>query len=245
MPALTRLNRRTEKVAEHVAREIVHDCADLPAGSVLPSESAMVDKYQVSRGSLREALRILEVQGLLLLKPGPRGGPIFTRSQPEKLAQMLSLHFHIGKARYRDLVDARLALEPMLAGLAAARSDREAVRGLDVFVAIPTPEQLEDEEYVLTAASFHSAIGQLCGNPVLSILTDSMLHLVIGQRRQDAMFDDVERHTILHDHSNIAKAIIDGNAKRAEKLMREHMVEWAERSYERYAGLIDAVVDWH
>ena len=70
--------RRAVKVAESVAREILHDIADrqLPPGATLPSEAEMVETFNVARASLREALRILEVYGLIRIKPGPGGGPV-------------------------------------------------------------------------------------------------------------------------------------------------------------------------
>ena len=68
---------RTVKASERVAQEIVRDIVrrGLETGDRLPLEAAMVEEYGVSRTSLREALRLLEVQGLISLKPGPGGGP--------------------------------------------------------------------------------------------------------------------------------------------------------------------------
>ena len=68
---------RTIKASERVAQEIVRDIVlrGLQTGDHLPLEAAMVDQYGVSRTSLREALRLLEVQGLISLKPGPAADP--------------------------------------------------------------------------------------------------------------------------------------------------------------------------
>ena len=69
--------RRTAKTAETVSAAIVHDVVSrrLAPGDMLPSEAAMLSQYKVSRASLREGLRLLEVQGLIRLKPGPAAGP--------------------------------------------------------------------------------------------------------------------------------------------------------------------------
>ena len=74
--------RRADKVSEVVARAIVHDIVSrgLEPGATLPSEAVMLARFQVGRASLREALRILEVHGLITIKPGPGGGPFSTAS---------------------------------------------------------------------------------------------------------------------------------------------------------------------
>ena len=68
--------RRNEKIAESVARQILRDIQlqGLAPGSMLPPESAMLERFDIGRGSLREALRILEVNGLITIKTGPGGG---------------------------------------------------------------------------------------------------------------------------------------------------------------------------
>jgi len=68
---------RARKTSEQVAAWIVRDMTrrHLPTGSRLPTEAAMLDLYGVSRGSLREALRILEVNGLIVVRAGPHGVP--------------------------------------------------------------------------------------------------------------------------------------------------------------------------
>ena len=118
-------SRWTEKVAEVVAREIVHDIVrrNLKPGTKLPPESEMLATYQLGRASLREALRILEVQGLIVIRPGRGGGPVVANFSSRDFGRMSTLHFHVGRATFRDLVQARMVMEPVMAGLAAQRAD--------------------------------------------------------------------------------------------------------------------------
>jgi len=69
---------RSGKISETIARDILDDIVvrQLPPGTMLASEAVMLDRYGVGRASLREALRILEIHGLIKIKPGPRGGPV-------------------------------------------------------------------------------------------------------------------------------------------------------------------------
>ena len=86
-------NRRPQKTAERVAADIVRDLVaeGLRTGDHLPLEAAMVERYHASRASVREALRLLEVQGLIHLKPGPGGGPVVGQVDPANLARLNAL----------------------------------------------------------------------------------------------------------------------------------------------------------
>ncbi len=79
---------RPLKTSERVARDIVHDIAvqRLQPGDALPAEADMIGQYGVSRESLREALRLLEVQGLIAIRRGPGGGPTVGTVDPANLA---------------------------------------------------------------------------------------------------------------------------------------------------------------
>src|SRR5262245_26288531 len=80
-PASVDFNRRPLKTSEIVALEIVRDIVaqGLAAGDRLPLEAQMLVQYRVSRSSLREALRLLETQGLIAIRPGPGAGTVVGR----------------------------------------------------------------------------------------------------------------------------------------------------------------------
>ena len=105
--------RRTEKISEIIAREIIRDCRGMPPGTMLPSEAKLLELYRVSRASLREALRLLEVQGLIIMRPGPGGGPMVAEADSAHFGRMASLFFHMSGATYRQTLEARLNLEPI------------------------------------------------------------------------------------------------------------------------------------
>src|ERR1700674_1494569 len=95
-------DRRVVKTSETVAIDLVHDIVvrRLKAGDKLPLEVAMLQEYRVSRASLREALRLLEVQGLISIRPGPGGGPVVGSVDARHLARTASLYFHLGGMKY-------------------------------------------------------------------------------------------------------------------------------------------------
>ncbi len=123
------VRRRAMKTSERVSLDIVRDIVaqGLRTGDRLPLEAAMAQQYGVSRASLREALRLLEVQGLIHLKPGPGGGPVVGSVEPSNLARTASLYFHLGGATYGQLMQTQVLLEPLCAQLAARHPDRREI----------------------------------------------------------------------------------------------------------------------
>jgi DNA-binding FadR family transcriptional regulator len=237
--------RRTEKIAESVARQILRDIKDqgLEAGSMLPSESAMLERFEIGRGSLREALRILEVNGLVIIKTGPGGGPIVAAHDPRNFGQMSTLHLQSIGATYRELLDARLEYETLLARKAAEQPGGEA--GAAVRAAMdasmqPTPDDLR---YASVATSFHATVCAAAGNPVLALAANS-IQSIWSVRVTSVLFSPEDRPHVFEQHEAITRAIEKHDARRAERLMREHMQHYVEYCEARYPARMDDVVDW-
>ena len=212
--------QRAPKTSERVALEIVHDLVSraLRTGDQLPLEAAMVEEYHASRASVREALRLLEVQGLIRIKPGPGGGPVVGSVDPANLARTASLYFHLGAANYDQLLRTQALLEPLCACLAARHPDRDLV--LRPFL-VPN-DRLTDAEYHRVTDAFHQAIYRLAANDVLTLLTQAVTHIVTVHLV--ATMDPVElRSSILHEHALLARAIAGGQADVAGRLMAEHL----------------------
>src|SRR4051812_17506063 len=114
---------RPQKMALIVAQRIVRDIErqGLGPGDKLPPERMMMENYEAGRGTLRESLRFLELQGVLSFKPGPGGGPVIEKPSAENLATTLTLLLQFDDARYRVIAEAREAFEPVMAQLAARR----------------------------------------------------------------------------------------------------------------------------
>jgi DNA-binding FadR family transcriptional regulator len=240
-----RMARRSEKVAESVARDIVRDASGLPPGSMLPGENSMLQRYEVSRGSLREALRILEVQGLIMLKPGPGGGPILLGPDSRDLGRTQTLFFHLLGAQYRDLLAAMVELEPMIARMAAEQAGDEQLEKLRPFVDEPLADAEDIEAYRAHADDFHRAIPEICGNPVLALLVQSLRDIVRDRIGPAVFTEKEEREEIVRVHAAVAKAVLSGKGTRAENLMRDHMERYSEVVLESKAGLVNEIVDWH
>jgi GntR family transcriptional regulator, transcriptional repressor for pyruvate dehydrogenase complex len=224
-----------------IAREIVADMRGLPPSSMLPLEAEMLEKFQVGRASLREALRILEAYGLIVIKPGPGGGPMVAPFDSMNFARMTTLYLHLADATYREVLQARIIMEPVMARLAAERKDRDALEVLQDFLAKSEPA--DESEYLLQSGGFHGLLSGLSGNRVLDLEGQSLKD-IYADRIEGTVFPPEARRGIFHDHRMIAQAIIAGNAARAEKLTRAHMEEYLFSTAERNPGVLDEVVQW-
>jgi DNA-binding FadR family transcriptional regulator len=209
--------------------------------TMLPPEAAMLEKYQVGRASLREALRILEVQGIIAIRPGPGGGPVIAPLDSVYFARMSTLYLHLYGATYREILEARIVMEPVMVRFAASREDREALGVLEEFLELDEPE--DDSGYLFQVSEFHGLISGLSGNKVLDLQERSLKDIYAG-RIEGTVFPAEARESILQDHRQIARAIIAGKAGRAEKLMRAHMEEYLNYSAARNPGVLDEVVQW-
>jgi DNA-binding FadR family transcriptional regulator len=240
-PAPSDGRRRTLKTSEFVALEIVHDIVaqGLRTGDRLPQEAAMVEQYGVSRASLREAVRLLEVQGLIRLKPGPGGGPVVGMVEAANLARTASLYFHLGGASYHHLLHTQLLMEPVCAQLAAQHPDRRRV--MEPFFE-PAPVEPESE-YRAQTIDFHGAVYHLTANPVLRLLTEAMTHIVSDH--VVATMDPVElRAAVAEEHAVLARAIAAGHGDKAHRVMTDHFRAQHDYYRNHWPTRLDKLIEW-
>jgi hypothetical protein len=130
------LTRRPLKRSEEAARLIVREIMDrqLQPGELVASETAMLESYQVSRESLREALRLLETQGLVELRRGRGGGALVGAVAASNLGRLGTLYYQLEGGTYDDLLEAWVFAESALAEAAACNPGLKARRAaMDAF----------------------------------------------------------------------------------------------------------------
>lgn len=232
------------KLPARVARQLVAYIVEnrIPPGNALPPERQMVAQLGVSRGTLREALKMLEVHGLIELKPGPSGGPIVNAMTGAQLGLASTLHFHMAGATFREIWEARLAMEPMMARLAADR-DPEGT-GQRLAGAIECARDAEagaDESWVSAVSDFHTIISAMSGNRVLDLWAVSFAEIwKVHTRGLD--FPTEQRAQVSAAHDEIGRAVAAGDGERAYELMYEHNLAMMAFVDEHFPGLLDAVV---
>lgn len=237
---------RSTKTSERVARLILDDVISRGAepGSMLPTESIMLERYRVGRASLREGLRILEAHGLIVLKPGPGGGPVVGEVTGEDFGRTSSFFYHAVGATLRELLEARTAIEPMMAGLAAKGMTPEAAEQLREVVAVGEAAiDQPPEVWAHASSAFHTVVGQVAGNRVLGLFASSLVE--IHNVRLHPIFPGEGRQEVIDVHKKIADAILAADATKAERLMRRHIELQLVGNLQRLVpGLLNETIDW-
>jgi GntR family transcriptional regulator, transcriptional repressor for pyruvate dehydrogenase complex len=235
---------RAEKVASRVARMIVEDIVESgrKPGDALEPESLMLERFGISRASLREALRILETQGLITIKPGPRGGPSVAPVSSRDFGRMATLFFQVMQVTLGDVIEARLVIEPVMARMAADRHDPELNELLRANVA-EHRDALDDRSWLAVTDAFHAMVCGMSGNPLLNLLA-AALKDIYTERVSSYVFPEENRDHVRKTHGDIAEAIINRDAATAERLMHDHMAKLADFFESKYPGLMDEPVNW-
>lgn len=243
----THLERRPAKVSELVARQIVADIvdSDLQPGDRLASELVMLERYQVARSSLREALRLLEVSGLIRMKIGAGGGPVVADRTGAQLGSSMRLYFQTMGVTFRHVVTARRTLEPLLAR-EAAESGSPELRARLRALASGSTEDGDELSFSDASREFHDVlVTQSASNPILGLFVRAVGQVyaeLVRTRGPRSIREDHDQ--VDAEHVAIAAAIDAGDGALAERLMREHMEGLVGYLESQYAVSLDDVVEW-
>lgn len=231
---------RAPKQAMTLARQIMRDAArdGTRPGEMLPPERVMAERYQTGRGTLREALRLLEFQGAVFLKPGLGGGPVLQVPDASHLAGTLVVLLQLKQAPFRSVVEVRAALEPMISRLAAERLSDEALEELAA-----TNERMHaglDNTDLFVAANrrFHDVIAWSSGNTLFGYIVDSLINILDGTVI-GIDYPEARRQAIARAHEEIFAALAARDAAAAHERMRAHIdayVAYIERKYPELLG---------
>ncbi len=211
-------------VADRLREAVLSDYAD---GECLGSEDDLVRRYGVSRPTLRQAIKVLQAEGLLTVRRGNNGGFFASRPSTQAVARAASVLLRHQGATGHDLVEVSLLIAPELGALAAHNEDREARASLLTFAqdAWATPAAIIGPEVVRVAAEFGHRLGRLAGNPALALFTAVLSDLVfVGAAGLDneadaAVLAALADH-LRKSHLQVARAVSRGDADAARRAIR-------------------------
>ncbi len=236
---------RAPKTAMIVARRIVRDIdrMSLRPGDKLPPERGMLEEYQVGRGTLRESLRFLELQGIISLKPGPGGGPVVEQPKAANLATLIMLLLQFADAPYRVVAEARAALEPLLAGLAAERITPDALAELSAMVSAMAEDLADQKTFLELNKRFHHVIAWASGNALFGYLVDALAEVLDGTLLGTDYPAD-RRQAILQAHQTILDSLQNRDADAARAAMARHCAGYVRYAEQKYPEVLAARVLW-
>jgi GntR family transcriptional regulator, transcriptional repressor for pyruvate dehydrogenase complex len=213
-----------EVVAERLRREIV--TGRLPIGERLPSEEELTATFGIARTTLREALRVLESQGLIEIRRGRGGGPTVTKPDLAPVATGLAMSLQLEGATFADLDEARQLIEPQVAGrLARTRtiSDLKLINAA-IDEAGEAAESNDPARFGNAVVKVHEILMECSGNVTLSTLSRVLHDLVTLYYRAGAGKADLPtRRRAVRSYRKLSKLIEDRDASGAEDHWRRQL----------------------
>ncbi len=194
-------------------------------GDQLPTERDLASQLGVSRSAVREAMRVLQTQGLITSSTGPGRGTRIAPARGDALARIFQLHLMLADAGTADLTETRIALERASAALAARRTHPQSVpklRGL--LAAMDDAEQVDEFNDLDT--EFHVQIARTGRSELIADLTVAIRQAVREAIRTAsvALPDWAEhRDQLRHEHGEILTAIESGDSVAAANLVEQHI----------------------
>jgi GntR family transcriptional repressor for pyruvate dehydrogenase complex len=202
-------------------QELIHH-GRLKPGDRLPPERDLVRRFQVSRGSVRDALRMLEVMGLVRSRQGE--GTVVQEISADTLVPPLSAALVPKRELLAELLELRRIVEPAFAARAAAHATPEAIASLEDVLRRQCEKSRRRQSTIEEDSEFHYLVATASGNAVVNRVVDLLMDLMRESRARSLQVDGrLERS--LEGHSRILRAIRRRAPKAAEKAMRRHLEE--------------------
>jgi GntR family transcriptional regulator, transcriptional repressor for pyruvate dehydrogenase complex len=225
--------RTAEIIADELRRQIIE--GELADGDLLPRQEVLVGQFNVSLVSLREALRILETEGLVSVRRGNRGGAVVHAPAKASAAYMLGLLLQSDYVPLADLGAALQELEPTCAALAARRPDRgdELIPKLREINESMDEHIDEGARFTEIGGQFHDEVVRGCGNHTMIAVVGSLETLWTSHLQQWADRTEArgeypsmsKRRIALNTHNKMTDAIEAGDGERARRLAARHLAD--------------------
>jgi len=218
----SQFTNKSQQVARLLLDRIVQQ--NLHPGSSFGTEAELLEQYDVSRPTLRECLRILESQGVISLRPGPKGGILVAKPSIDILAHTLSVFLRLHNVPLFEILRARMTIEPALVAEAALNGTEDDFNEMQA--SIDRLEAGKNDIQVLFRENreFHSIIARAAHNPVLEVYWLT-IHTLASGENENIKFSDKNLTHIIQAHQAILDACRNRDANAAQGLMNYHLGE--------------------
>jgi DNA-binding FadR family transcriptional regulator len=201
---------------------------ELAEGAALPAERELVKQTQMSRATVRDALRILEVQHLVRVRTGRSGGAFVQRLTPKSMASSVTMLIRGQQIKLADLMETREALEPFCAELAARNRTDEDLAVLDRANAAIADPDADLAAFLHANLDWHMGVATAGRNELLIGFMTALSHAIYTGTENAAFVDDDVRAITVRAHRSITAAIRKRDAEAAGRRMRRHVHSYAE-----------------
>jgi GntR family transcriptional repressor for pyruvate dehydrogenase complex len=239
--------KRTDEIVDAIKRLIVEH--GLGPGDRLPQEKELMAQYAAGKGTVREALKSLEVQGLIRMRTGPGGGAFIERMSESRAMNLLSNFLFAKDLTIAHIYATRKALEPLVAVSAIANIDETGFQRLNDIITIYDHEPADAEErwgQRMAELDFHAVVAEYSDNPILAFTCRFLQRLL----KELAVCHDiyvqsqpVMRQSGIQHQRDLIAAMREGDAEAVHAIMAEHMSEAEQHMLELQAQLQDRFLD--
>ena len=219
---------RSKRVFEEISgqiRDLIYSGVFRP-GEKLPSERELSIQFHVGRTALREALRVLENEGLISIKQGSNGGSFISKPKIHQATKSAMDLFHLGDLSLQNITEARIPLEMAVLEFAVKRITEAELDHLDK-MNISTDEYLKrGNTPVSDITNFHVYLAKATKNPALEMLVGSIVNEVfkiLGKiENREEQNATLERH--LFQHKQVLDSLKERDLKGAKEAMKKHIL---------------------
>ena len=215
-------------VAEAIKEYVVENCMN--PGDRLPAEAELMKQFNNSRGTIREAMRILEAQGLVKTRTGPGGGCFVHEVSEERTSALLSNYFYFRNLTISDIYQLRKQLEPELVANLAGTLNQTQIQELeDITTEYETPPKTADEDrnHHQSSLKFHARLAEYSSNKLLGFFVRFMANLLaevtITRRLYEPSNFELWREGREHQ-LNLIHALKVGDRNQSRQIMLDHMM---------------------
>lgn len=202
----------------------------LALGDQLPGERALAEQHQISRASVRDAIRILDVLGLVKTSTGsgPNSGAVIISNPAAGISQALRMHLAAKGINVREIVESRILLETWAAQM-PPRNPLHAQQVIDrtaVLIMRMDDAQLSREEFHRIDAEFHVLLASMAGNTVVESMMESLRHSISNYVSESITSDESWQpivRVLRRQHKAIHHAFATNQRERAAQLIEEHI----------------------
>ena len=210
--------RLYQEIVDQIQQQILSGA--LKPGDQIPAERDLAERFGVSRTAVREAIKSLTEKGLIEVFVGR--GTFVTNLSTDRVVESITLLLRNEQHNVESLQEARELLEVATARLAAARRSEAHVARLRAITSEMEEEHAMSPRLVDGDTEFHVEVARATGNPVLALLSQTIVALLRTERLYREQVDD-SLSAAFADHREIVNAIEDGDADRASRAMIDHL----------------------
>jgi DNA-binding FadR family transcriptional regulator len=237
-PAAKQRVKVADRVAAELRREIVTGA--LRPGDRLPSERELQAQFEISRPTLREALRLLESESLIEVARGQQGGARVTKLNVATVARQVGLCLQIDGVTLQDVWKALTIIEPPAAGLVARSANRDAIRAMEENIAAARAALDEPVKYAELSNAFSLLLTRYCGNQTIHVFAQ-LIQDIVRRQRLDVTVRTYSRRGVdrfrelnVRAREKLLQLIKDGDGDGAEAFWKTHVERTGEVVFSAY-----------